>query len=1173
VRLDRSCHGDIVATIIVDLDRGQCQEYATGATSAAKTNREVKFVFAAMKVGLFGASYRQSSLPGNRPTPLGTMRKESAIRLTAQTLRLVVCSVLVVLAWSALLNAQNVVSMGALGGRVTDQGGAVVPGALLVVRNLETGVNQSAVTNHAGLYRFPALMPGTYSVTASLKSFRDVQALVQVRVGNTTLQDVELRVGASADTVKIIGMVPLLRPTDSSASTVLERSFTEDLPLNGRRYTDFATLTPNTSYDGDTGLVSIAGQQGGEDSGYANGNGSNVFTVDGSNATSNYFADIIGRYRIPYLYGDDAIQEFQVSVSPYSAIYGGGAGFVNAVTRSGSNAFHGSTFYYNRNSVFGANDALDKGAGNPKPEDDLEQFGAGVGGPIRHDQLWFFVDYEQQLRNNPISVINPVLATTQANLPAFLSANFGIPARTTLPPPNGLLPVPGSDTAPDWTNPVYLQQVSNTVNALNSNLGSRARQRNDWVITPRLDYQPTSRDGLFLSLNLNRFSSPGGVITDPTVGNYGIQTLANAYVHTFQASVGWTHTFSPNLLNEFHVSTSQDNQISTPTGLSPNTPTVILDSPAAFILGNAPFSVGRVFERQNSLSDRVDFVIGKHTLQVGFDFTRAWDSDSNDGGADPNEAVEFGSFLGSYEFPNLEAFALGEYSVFSQSSGNPTFSFAVPYYGFYVQDTFRTLPKLTLEIGLREDFQVYPQPPTNPLFPLTGQYPNQFQRVAPRFGFAWQPASRTVLRGGFGEFYTDMNGLNYRNAVVSNGLASQQTSVSSSYSGGPPNVQVPTFPTILPADSPLFQASPDISLVSPHFRAPVILQASLQIEREIFENTTVAIGTMWNHGLHILSGSADDLNLMPLTGTTTYIVCPPGTAAAPCSGPTMTLPNMDNGLLTEGNITTKLGQINELISPAQNYYNSMFVQVQRRMSQGLSLQFAYTFAKSIMLDGMDFNNQFDFSNSHAPSLLDQRHRITFASVYRPRLERLTSSDTGRALLSGWMLSNVMEFSSGRPYAGLLSPACTSSTVAFNNCDGANDNLNDTAFNQDTANTAGGINGAGPTPGIGLNSFYGPWLERIDVGLARSFSIKEGKELKLQVQAFNLLNHANYYVQNGDGINQLQYNPIGTNCGDGATLNQTCYLVPNSGPGNFGTLQEISPNGLPRMLQFSARFMF
>ena len=1081
--------------------------------------------------------------------------------------------VVVLLASCGLLTAQNVVLTGALSGRVTDQSGAAVPGASVAVQNLETGVKQSAGTNAIGLYRFPVLMPGSYSIWASFKGFRDVQGLVRVLVGNTTMQDIRLQVGAKGDLVKVSGTVPLLRPAESSASTVMERSLIDELPLNGRRYTDFMVLTPNTSYDGDTGLVSVAGQQGGEDSGYANGNGSNAFTVDGTNATNNYFADIIGRYRIPYLYGEDAIQEFQVAISPYSAVYGGGAGFVNGVTRSGSNAFHGGAFYYNRNSATGANDALDKASGFPKPLDDLQQFGAGVGGPIRRDRVWFFLDYEQQLRNNPISVINTALATTPASLPAFLSANFGIPAGTALPPPNGPLPVPGSDTAPDPTNPVYLQQVANTINALNSNLGTKARQRNDLVITPRLDYQAGSRDSLFLSLNVNRFNSPGGVITDPTVGNYGLQTLANAYVHTFEATVGWTHTFSSNLLNEFHAGASQDNEIATPTGLASNTPTVVLDYPAAFTLGNSAFSIGRVYERQYSLSDHMDYVIGKHTLQFGFDWNHSRDADTDDGGADPNEAVDFGSPLGLYEFPNLEAFALGEYATFSQASGNPTFSFAVPYYGFYVQDSFRALPQLTLEMGLREDFQVYPQPAENPAFPLTGQYPNQSLRLAPRFGFAWQPTAKTVVRGGFGEFYTNMNGLNYRNAVVSNGLASQQSSISASYNGGAPNQQTPTFPNVLPENSTLFSASPDISLVSPTFRVPYILQSSLQIEREISENTTVTIGTMWNHGVHILSGSAYDLNLNPLQGTTTYIVCPSSATTALCTGPTITLPNMDNGLLTEGRINTQLGQINELISPAQNYYNSFFAQLQHRQSHGLAWQFSYTFAKSIMLDGMDFNNQFDFSDTHAPSLLDQRHRLSLAGVYRPGLERLTGSGAARVLLSGWRLSSIMEFSSGRPYAAMLSPACTSSTLSFGNCDGANGNLNDTAFNQDTANTAAGINSGGPTPGIGLNSFYGPWLERIDLGLTRSFSIGEDKELQFRVEAFNLFNHANFYVQNGDGINQLQYNPIGANCGDGATLNQTCYLVPNSGPGNFGSLQEISPNGLPRVLQFSARFTF
>jgi hypothetical protein len=1102
--------------------------------------------------------------------------------LLTSRLVLAACCVLT----SMQLPAQNVVLTGAIGGRVTDQTGAVVPGALVVVRNLATGVQQSAETNRAGLYRFPVLMSGSYSVTTSLKGFRDVQALVRVLVGNTSSLDINLRVGTGGDLVKVTGVTPLLRPEDSSASTVIDRSLIEALPLNGRKYTDFMVLTPNTSYDGDTGLVSVAGQQGGEDSGYANGNGSNAFTVDGSNATNNYFADIVGRNRIPYLYGEDAIQEFQVAVSPYTAVYGGGAGFVNAVTRSGGNDFHGSAFYYNRNSAFGANDALDIASGNPKPEDNLQQFGAGVGGPIVRNRLWFFADYEQQLHNNPISVINSALATNPSNLGAFVLANFfpqSVTTAPTLPSPNGPLPVPNLDSQPqlpgDPYYQVYLQQISNTINALNSNLGTKARSGNDWVITPRFDYQPSSKDGLFLSLNLNRFNSPGGVILDPTVGNYGTQTLANAYVRTFQASLGWTHTFSSTLLNEFHASTSQDNELATPTGLAPNAPTVLLDSPAAFTLGNAAFSIGKVFERQYSLSDRIDYVLGKHTLQFGFDFNRSWDADTEDGGADPNEAVDAGSPLGLYEFPNLQALALGEYINFSQAAGQPTFSFAVPYYGFYVQDTFRALPKLTLEMGLREDFQVYPQPAANPAFPLTGQYPNQFRRLAPRFGFAWQPLPKTVVRGGFGMFYTNMNGLNYRNAVISNGLASQQSEVGAVFNPAlPPGQQAPSvnpvtgavygpvFSNILAASSPLFSASPDISLVSPQFRVPYVMQASLQIEREIFENTTLSIGTMWNHGVHIISGSAYDVNLEPLQGTTTYVVCPPNAPANTqfCAGQTIVLPNMDNGLLKDGRISSSLGQIQELISPAQNYYNSFFVQLQRRMSRGLSLQFAYTFAKSIMLDGMDFNNQFDFSNTHAPSLLDQRHRISFAAVYQPRLETLTSSGTGRALLSHWMLSSVMEFSSGRPYAGLLGTAC---------CNAGDDNLNDTAFNQDTAATAGGVNGAGPTPGIGLNSFYGPWLERIDVGLGRSFEIREGKELQVQAQAFNLFNHANYYVQNGDGINQIQYNPVGNNCGDGMTPNQTCYLVPNSGPGNFGALQEISPNGLPRSLQFSARFTF
>jgi len=177
--------------------------------------------------------------------PVGFMAissKRKIVRLSTPTPSLLIARLLsvalFVLASMLRLPAQNVVSTGAIRGRVTDQRGAVVPESSVVVRNLATGLQHSAVTDRTGLYQFLALMPGTYSVTATGKGFHDIAALVRVLVGNTTLQDLRLQVGASAETVKVSATMPLLRPTESSASSVLDRSFVDELPLNGRRYTD-----------------------------------------------------------------------------------------------------------------------------------------------------------------------------------------------------------------------------------------------------------------------------------------------------------------------------------------------------------------------------------------------------------------------------------------------------------------------------------------------------------------------------------------------------------------------------------------------------------------------------------------------------------------------------------------------------------------------------------------------------------------------------------------------------------------------------------------------------------------------------------------------------------------------------------------------------------------------
>ena len=1073
--------------------------------------------------------------------------------------------VTLIAAFPSFAAAQTVVTTGSLRGRVIDASSAVIVKALVEVTEESTGAVSSTVTSRQGEFVFPALKVGSYSLKAVAPGFRssNIRRLT-VQVGQTSSARIPLQLGTTSETVDVTATTPLLRTTESTVSSVVNRSLLDGLPLSGRRYTDFALLTPNSSPDGQSGLVSFAGEQGGEDTGYANGNGANVFTIDGANATSTYFGNARGGERVPYVFGQNSIQEFQIAVSPYSAAYGGGAtGFLNTVTKSGADDFHGDAFYFNRNSGTGANDSVDKAAGIPRPLDVLQQFGGSLGGPIARKRAWFFFDYEQQREKNPISVINFDFANVT-------QSDFDVPKNIRLPAPDGPFLVPSSISQPDRSNPVSLQQVSNALNAINSNLGTHSRFRNDLVLFAKFDYQPTAKDGVYLSLNLNRFDSPNGEITATSTPLFGISALANSFVRDYQASAGWTHTFKGNLLNEFHASFSRGDQYSTPTGLvDPGLPSILLSIPSDFELGNAGFAGGRTNEAQWEFAEGVDYVHGKHTFKFGVEGNISHVADLSFGGFDPDAQRQNGTLAGTYAFSTYTNFALGIYDTFSQASGNPKFSFDVPYVGFYAQDSYRIFPRLTLDMGLREDFQVYPQPQENPAVPLTGQFPNRYQRLQPRLGFAWQASAKTVVRGGFGMFYENFNGLNYRNSVVTNGLSSQQSSVSVTYDPTlAPNQQEPVFPVRVNAPS-LFSA-PNVSLVSPDFHDPYILQSSFQIESEILPETTLSVGTMWTHGVHLISGSAYDMNLKPPTGTTTYVVCPAATIQVPCAGQQIVLPNLDSGLQQEGLINPNVGQINALVSPGINNYNALFVQLQRGFHRGLALQSAYTFAKNLTSRGVDFNNQFDFSNTHSPSLLDQRHRLTVAAVYQPFSGRHFNSRVANALLSDWVLGSIMLFSSGRPYAALLDAACTSSTGDPNNCDGANGNLNDTAVNQSTANSALGINGHGPSPNEGINSFYGPWTRKVDLGIARSFTIGERHTITFQAQVFNVANHANFYVQNGNGVNQVQYSPTGKNCGDGVSQDQTCYLLPESG---FKTLQVVNALDGARVFQFALKYRF
>jgi hypothetical protein len=763
-------------------------------------------------------------------------------------------------------------------------------------------------------------------------------------------------------------------------------------------------------------------------------------------------------------------------------------------------------------------------------------------------------DYEQQREKNPISVIN-------SGMQAPDETSFGVPAGTPLPAPTGGFPLPSSVTAPDPTNPTYLQQVSDALNTIQSNLGARQRRRDDLSFFRKLDWQSRESDHFTFVYNYNRFNSPGGEITFNPVSSFGIQALSNNNVRDHHASVHWTHILRPDLLSDFQASYLRDQQIETPSGLvDPNFPTIEIFSPQFIELGNPTFSLGDNREYEWELNERINYIRGRHNLSFGVDYSHDHITD-----------FFYGNFRGTYAFSNPTNFALGHYAFFSQSGGNPTFPFSVAYYGFYVDDKFQATDKLTLDLGLREDFQVYPQPKENPAIPLTGQFPNHYQRFAPRLGFAYRVLPKTVIRGGFGLFYNIFDGINYENSVVSNGLASQQSSVFVSFDKTlAPNAQAPTFPATI-TNASLFAASANVSIVDPGFRTPYVLESNLQVERELAPNTTLSVGTVWTHGIHLISSSASDLNLIAPTGTTTYIACPAGTVSTPCSRPSVTGPNLDSGLLAlaDGALNPKAGQINALISPGLNQYNALSVQFTRHATNGLTTLVSYTYSHNIVSNGVDFYNQFDFSGTHANSLLDQTHRLSVAAVYQPQVTRFAGS-AAQTILNHWTLSTVMQFNAGRPDAALLGTACVGNNL--NTCSGGS-NLSDSAFNQTTGNTAFGIAGMGASPVVGLNSFNGPGISEIDLGVERKFHLTERHTIALKAQVFNLFNTSNFFVQNGGGINQIQYNPLGPNCGDGATLNQTCYLIPNTGAGAFQTLQSINQLNGPRVFQFAFTHSF
>src|ERR1035441_10616104 len=369
-------------------------------------------------------------------------------------------------------------------GTLTDPSGAFVPGAAVTIRNTDTAIERRIESNEAGMYSAPFLPPGHYEVSAGKSGFASVvRKELTLQVGQTLTINFSMTVQATQTEVTVMGQADVVDTEKTENSQVISEGSVGNLPIAGRRWDAFVLLTPNVTTDGSSGMVSYRGI-----SGLYNSN-----TVDGANNNQAFFSEARGRANSgAYVYSMDSIKEYQVSASNYSAELGQSAGgVVNAVTKSGTNAFHGDLFYYLRYPTWNALDSYPKSRGTySQPIHQWQQFGGSFGGPIVKDKLFFFTTYDGSRKVNPIAYTSNVYSSTVAAL--------SCPAQVTA------------------------TQCANANAFLFGQQGSFQRATNQDVGFGRLDFQATARNHISGAFDFMNYRAPNAYTTSPSANNSSV---------------------------------------------------------------------------------------------------------------------------------------------------------------------------------------------------------------------------------------------------------------------------------------------------------------------------------------------------------------------------------------------------------------------------------------------------------------------------------------------------------------------------------------------------------------------------------------------------------------------------------------------------------------------------
>lgn len=988
------------------------------------------------------------------------------------------------------LHASGQTTTANISGTVTDESGALLPGITVAAKNLETGLTRAMVTDSEGRYRITQLTPANYEIQTTSTGFQTaIRTGIDLTVGRDAVVDLTLKVGEVSAKVVITGEAPLVETTRSDIGSLVDAKKIRDLPINGRSYDQLVLLQPGISLYPNAARDLQYGS-GVKFTAFGARPQSNLFLVDGTDINDQ--ADFTPGSAAGMVLGIETLREFKVLSSNYGADYGRKSGaIVVAVTKSGTNSFHGNAFEFIRNDNLDARNFFDQ----QKPEFKRNQFGGTFGGPIMHDRLFFFGGYEglrERLGLSNVTVVPNALAH-QGCLPNA-TAPGGLNCFTVNPrvrPYLELFPLPNGQDHGDGTADY---------------ISSPARVTGEDNFTIRVDHKLSDKDSYFV-----RYTYDNASTLLPERIPIFLQQFKSRYQYL---TIEETRVINSRMLNVFRFGFNRSYSDSSPIQTIGETPELAF-MPGQTMIGNINIDTistsafdGALFGPQGALprtfaynlfqvSDEVSYSKGAHYLRFGASISR-------------NEInVPENAFIprGVYSFRTVEAFLRGVPYLFRAESptSDTQRNWRQNIFGFYIQDDWRVRRNLTLNLGLRYEFVTIPHElngksstlanitDTNVTIGPIWQNNPSLKDFAPRFGLAWDPFGdgKTSIRAGFGIYY-DLPISYFYSIQGSRTFPFHYTGTVNNPTGFPNATNILLNP-----------ASRSINTFDKDLSTPTKLQYNVTVQREFGFGTVVSVGYVGSRGTHLVRHKEAN-HFIPT-------ILADGTRFYPANAPRVN-PSINTVRMTTTDVNSD--------------YQAFFVSAERRFRGGLQFQASYTLSKSMDTNsggwGTDIRNQesfsedpYDLSRDYAPSGFDQRHVLTFNYTYDLPFGRNLSGFTG-ALLKGWQVNGITTVSSGPPFTVVWAsnrartyPGSTRSRP--NLAPGGNPNPILGGPDRYFDVSAFAPQAAGFTGNLPRNSLTAPGLSNSDVALVKSVNIGENRSIQFRTEVFNIFNRANFGI--------------------------------------------------------------